>query len=239
MMGLPLGFAQPLVLLGLLSLPVLWWLLRLIPPRPRRVEFPPTRLLFDIKPKEDTPARTPWWLTLLRLAAGDAGHPRRRRPAVESAGRDHDAARRPIALLIDDGFGAAASWDARLRTADDILARAEADNRGVALVTARRRHPRHLAAAAGRGPRAAQAVQAEAARRRAHRRAADDQPAAGRHPRHGGDLALRRRRSRPRLGIRRGPRPRHRRPHRLGRHRRPADARMRSPPPTTPPARSR
>ena len=38
--GLPLGFAQPLVLLGLLSLPVLWWLLRLIPPSPRRVDFP-------------------------------------------------------------------------------------------------------------------------------------------------------------------------------------------------------
>ena len=67
MMGLPLAFAQPLVLIGLLSLPVLWWLLRLMPPRPRRVEFPPTRLLFDITPKEDTPSRTPWWLTLLRL----------------------------------------------------------------------------------------------------------------------------------------------------------------------------
>ncbi|MEA2967833.1 MAG: hypothetical protein QOE78_1094, partial [Alphaproteobacteria bacterium] len=64
---LPLGFAQPLVLLGLLSLPVLWWLLRLIPPQPRRVAFPPTRLLFDINPKEETPQRTPWWLTLLRL----------------------------------------------------------------------------------------------------------------------------------------------------------------------------
>src|SRR5258708_15660227 len=60
MMGLPLGFAQPLILLGLLSLPVLWWLLRLIPPRPLRIEFPPTRLLLTIKPKEDTPARTPW-----------------------------------------------------------------------------------------------------------------------------------------------------------------------------------
>ena len=67
MMGLPLGFAQPLVLLGLLSLPILWWLLRLIPPQPRRVDFPPTRLLFDIKPKEEQPRRTPWWLTLLRL----------------------------------------------------------------------------------------------------------------------------------------------------------------------------
>ena len=30
--ALPLAFAQPLVLLGLLSLPVLWWLLRLVPP---------------------------------------------------------------------------------------------------------------------------------------------------------------------------------------------------------------
>ena len=65
--SLPLGFAQPLVLLGLLSLPVLWWLLRLVPPRPRRVDFPPTRLLFEIAQKEETPSRTPWWLTLLRL----------------------------------------------------------------------------------------------------------------------------------------------------------------------------
>jgi hypothetical protein len=133
MMGLPLGFASPLVLLGLLSLPVLWWLLRLIPPRPRRIEFPPTRLLFDIKPKEDTPARTPWWLTLLRLtlatlvilaAAGPLWNP----PVATTTGAT------PIALLIDDGFAAAASWDARLRTADDILARAETDNRGVAVI---------------------------------------------------------------------------------------------------------
>ena len=108
MMGLPLGFAQPLVLLGLLSLPVLWWLLRLIPPRPRRVTFPPTRLLFDIKPKEDTPARTPWWLTLLRLtlaallilaAAGPLWNP----PLATSQ------ASAPLALLIDDGWAAAAT----------------------------------------------------------------------------------------------------------------------------------
>ena len=53
--GLPLAFAEPFLLLGLLSLPVLWWLLRVMPPRPRRIEFPPTRLLFDIAPKEETP----------------------------------------------------------------------------------------------------------------------------------------------------------------------------------------
>jgi hypothetical protein len=131
--GLPLGFAQPLVLLALLSLPVLWWLLRLIPPQPRRIEFPPTRLLFDIAPREETPQRTPWWLTLLRLmlaalviiaAAGPLWNP----PAATSSSKA------PLALLIDDGFPAAHTWDARMRMAEDLIARADADQRGVALI---------------------------------------------------------------------------------------------------------
>src|SRR3954463_9381067 len=130
---LPLGFAQPLVLLGLLSLPVLWWLLRLIPPQPRRGAFPPTRLLFDISPKEETPQRTPWWLTLLRLtlaalviiaAAGPLWN-----PSVATS-----SAKAPLALLIDDGFPAANTWDLRMRTAEDLVARAETDGRGVALI---------------------------------------------------------------------------------------------------------
>jgi hypothetical protein len=131
--SLPLGFAQPLVLLGLLSLPVLWWLLRLVPPRPRRINFPPTRLLFEIAPKEETPARTPWWLTLLRLslaalviiaAAGPLWNP----PLTTAT----KAA--PLLIMLDDGWAAAASWDTRLRTADELIARAEADNRGVAVL---------------------------------------------------------------------------------------------------------
>jgi hypothetical protein len=132
--GLPLGFAEPLVLIGLLTLPVLWWLLRLIPPRPRRIDFPPTRMLLEISPKEETPARTPWWLTLMRLllaalviiaAAGPQWNP----PLATMK------ARAPIAIMIDDGWAAAATWDARLRTADDIIARAESDHRAVALIS--------------------------------------------------------------------------------------------------------
>jgi hypothetical protein len=133
MMGLPLGFAQPLVLLGLLSLPVLWWLLRLIPPQPKRIDFPPTRLLFDISPKEEQPRRTPWWLTLLRLtlaalviiaAAGPLWNP----SIATSSGK------LPLALLIDDGFPAAGTWDLRMRAAEDLVTRAEVDGRGVALI---------------------------------------------------------------------------------------------------------
>jgi hypothetical protein len=131
--GIPLAFAEPLVLLGLLSLPILWWLLRLVPPRPRRIDFPPTRILFDIIPREETPARTPWWLTLLRLtlaalaiiaAAGPLWNP----PVATTT------ASAPLVLLIDDGFAAAGTWDARMRAAEDLVARAEADGRGMAVV---------------------------------------------------------------------------------------------------------
>jgi hypothetical protein len=131
--GLPLSFAEPFLLLGLLSLPVLWWLLRVMPPRPRRIEFPPTRLLFDIAPKEETPSRTPWWLTLLRLlaaalviiaAAGPIWNPQ-----TGLAG-----SRAPLVILLDDGWSAASSWEARMKAADELIANADNDRRGVALV---------------------------------------------------------------------------------------------------------
>ena len=131
--GLPLAFAQPLLLLGLLSLPVLWWLLRVMPPRPRRIEFPPTRLLFDIAPKEETPSRTPWWLTLLRLAAAAlvilAAAGPIWNPQTGLAGSSA-----PLVILLDDGWSAAASWDSRIKAADELIANADNDRRGVALV---------------------------------------------------------------------------------------------------------
>ena len=40
--------------------------------------------------------------------------------------------------MIDDGWPAAATWDERLRTADEMIARADADNRGVALIRCRK-----------------------------------------------------------------------------------------------------
>jgi hypothetical protein len=133
MMGLPLSFAEPLLLIGLLSLPLLWWLLRVMPPRPRRIEFPPTRLLFDIAPKEETPSRTPWWLTAIRLAAAAllifAAAGPIWNPQTGLAGHTS-----PLVILLDDGWSAASSWDSRIRAADELIANADSDRRGVALV---------------------------------------------------------------------------------------------------------
>ena len=105
----------------------------MIPPRPRRIEFPPTRLLFEIAPKEETPSRTPWWLTALRLAAAAlvilaAAGPIWNPPVGASASRA------PLAILIDDGWSAAATWDARVRAADELISNADNDRRGIALI---------------------------------------------------------------------------------------------------------
>ena len=64
-----LGFLNPPVLFALLALPLIWWLLRATPPAPNRIRFPAIRLLRDLISRETTPARSPWWLTLIRMLA--------------------------------------------------------------------------------------------------------------------------------------------------------------------------
>ncbi|HTY07094.1 MAG TPA: BatA domain-containing protein, partial [Gemmatimonadales bacterium] len=59
-----ISFGAPWILLALIVLPLIWLLLRVTPPLPRRVVFPPLRLLFGLRDEEQTPAGTPWWLML-------------------------------------------------------------------------------------------------------------------------------------------------------------------------------
>jgi hypothetical protein len=130
MLGLPIAFAAPWVLAGLATLPVLWWLLRVTPPRPETVTFPPLRLLLGLRIEDETPARTPWWLTLLRLflaalvilaLAGPTFRPQ----AAITAGTG------PVWVLIDNGFSAAPDWPARLATAEAAVSEASDDGRPV------------------------------------------------------------------------------------------------------------
>ncbi|MFC5066740.1 DUF4159 domain-containing protein [Flaviflagellibacter deserti] len=133
MSALGLAFLSPWMLTALLGLPALYWLLRLVPPRPRKVDFPPLRLLLDIVPTEETAARTPWWLVALRLGlaaliilflAGPILNPAS--TAAPGSG--------PLLLLVDDGWPAAPDWEARIATAEAELTAAETADRPVALL---------------------------------------------------------------------------------------------------------
>ena len=66
------SLAAPFALAALAALPVLWWLLRVTPPRPKRIAFPPLRIAADLLPERQSPARTPPWLLILRLLAAAA-----------------------------------------------------------------------------------------------------------------------------------------------------------------------
>src|ERR1700724_318683 len=115
-----LAFTSPWLLVGLAALPIIWWLLRVTPPAPRRIAFPAIRLLLGLTPREETPARTPLWLILLRtvlaaLVVGALAH-----PVLNPQGRL--AGTGPVALVIDDGWAAARDWAQRQAAANDLLA---------------------------------------------------------------------------------------------------------------------
>ena len=62
-----MSFVAPWVLAGLVLLPVLWVLLRAMPPAPKRIVFGGLNLLLGLQDKTKVAAHTPWWLILLRL----------------------------------------------------------------------------------------------------------------------------------------------------------------------------
>ena len=129
----PIGFAAPWLLLALPALPVLWWLLRVTPPAPKRQIFPATRILRDLRPLEATPARTPWWLLLLRLLVAGLIILGLARPIWQpSAGTGQSG---PLLLVLDDGWAAAPDWALRMAHAQRILEAAKREARPVALLT--------------------------------------------------------------------------------------------------------
>ncbi len=134
MMGaLSIGFTTPWLLYALLALPVLWILLRAIPPVPVLRRFPGVALLIGLEDEDTVTDRTPWWLLLLRALAiaalilGLAG------PVLNPNPTDTTREDR-LLILLDGGWGAAGNWRAQMAMLDDRLDEAHRAGREVALV---------------------------------------------------------------------------------------------------------
>ena len=127
-----IGFLQPWMLLGLAALPAIWWLLRLTPPTPQHVVFPPTRLLKDLKSTEETPAHSPWWLTALRMLLAALIVLALARPVL-NPDRESFAGTGPLLLVVDNGWASAAHWPERREVIDAAIDRAMRDGRTVVL----------------------------------------------------------------------------------------------------------
>jgi Domain of unknown function (DUF4159)/Aerotolerance regulator N-terminal len=125
-------FVAPWVLLGLLGLPILWWLLRVTPPAPRSEDFPAVRFLLGLHATEETPARTPWWLMALRLAAAGLVIIALARPVMDAGAALGGSG--PVLLVIDNGWASASDWARRKEAAGALLDRAERAGRTAVLL---------------------------------------------------------------------------------------------------------
>ena len=127
------AFASPAILLGLLALPVIWWLLRLTPPRPKTEVFPPLRILATVLKREETPSKSPWWLTALRMALAAAIILAIANPVINPRAGSLSADG-PLVLLVDNSWATQPDWDRRVRTAEALID--DAENAGLPVAVA-------------------------------------------------------------------------------------------------------
>lgn len=133
-MGLSaLAFLNPWLLTALAALPLIYWLLRTVPPRPKQIEFPPTRILVGIENKEKTPAKTPWWLLLIRLLAAAMVIFALAEPVLNPQTQSPIKGPGPLIIAVDNGWASAGEWDQRLAMVERLIDEAESDSRPVAV----------------------------------------------------------------------------------------------------------
>ncbi|MEL7256245.1 MAG: BatA domain-containing protein, partial [Pseudomonadota bacterium] len=129
-----IGFTTPWLLAPLLALPILWIILRAVPPAPIRRRFPGVALLLGLKDDDTVSDRTPWWLLLLRMLAvaaaivalaGPILNPRQTAEAQNSG---------PLLIVLDASWASARDWPAKSELLDAMLAEAGREARPVGMM---------------------------------------------------------------------------------------------------------
>ena len=128
----PIGFVTPVLLWALVALPLLWLVLRAVPPAPIRRRFPGVALLLGLQDEDNETDRTPWWLLLLRMAAIAAAIIAFAGPILNP--RERVAGTGPLLVVLDGGWADARDWGRRIERAGALVEEAGRDGRPVAVV---------------------------------------------------------------------------------------------------------
>ncbi len=129
----PVTFSAPLVLMGAVALPVLWWLMKSTPTKPTIEAFPAMRILFNMKSQDQEPAIMPLWQRLLRMTAATMIIAGLAQPSLnpdEPLKGDGS-----IMMVVDNGWAAARNWSERTEEMKRLLDRAARDGRQVSILS--------------------------------------------------------------------------------------------------------
>lgn len=128
-----IGFGAPWLLVALAALPILWLILRAVPPAPIRRRFPGVALLLGLQDDETVSDRTPWWLILLRMLAVAAIIIGLAQPVLnpENASNDTNG---PKLIVLDGSWAGAIGHTRQLQGIEAELDRATSAGQPVAIL---------------------------------------------------------------------------------------------------------
>ena len=127
-------FTAPYLLLALLALPILWLLLRAVPPAPIKHLFPAVALLIGLKDRDTSTDRTPWWLLLLRMLAVAAVVVGLAGPVLNPTDKAGAGSER-LLIVLDASWASAADWSQRQEYLAGVLQDATQEERTVGVLS--------------------------------------------------------------------------------------------------------
>jgi len=128
-------FVHPFILSLLVSLPVLWWIMKIIPPRAKTIEFPAFFLLKDIKDKDASAEKTPLWILLIRvfmilffiLAFAE--------PIINPSKDIVLPKDKDILIVIDNNWEASFNWQSRIDKIKEYINKAKINGNNIDIIT--------------------------------------------------------------------------------------------------------
>lgn len=128
-----ISFTNPLALIGLLSLPAVWFVIKLTPPRARTISFSSLFIIEKLKSSKKSSQKTPIWLLLLRmliililvLTLSD--------PYINLS-KTFKSNSNTI-IIVDDGWSSASNWGSYQKNAKNIIKEIKNNNKGVYIIS--------------------------------------------------------------------------------------------------------
>jgi len=127
-------FLSPYILISALVIPVIWLLMRSLPPKPKTHIFPAFFLLKDIDNKASTAEHTPWYMLLLRsllllsfiLAFAD--------PVLNPVKNVSLPDRGSLMIVVDNDWASSVNWQLRKDRIADFIRLAKRNGNNVVIV---------------------------------------------------------------------------------------------------------
>ena len=118
------SFYHPLYLISLLLLPLIYFLIKLTPPQPHVILFPPISILKKLVPAEKTPKNSPLLLLIVRLFLVGAIITALAGPYYQISDKVI-INNQPLLIVVDDSWSSAQDWDQRKNFIQNLIHEAE------------------------------------------------------------------------------------------------------------------